>query len=178
MRWRKSSRAQSLSDFTSEGLYAARDKYGRFPLALGRERDGDGYAVATESSSFPNLNYELVKFIGPGEIVLMTADGYRTLRPENPEKKVCAFLWIYTGTPSSSYEGISVENAREHCGRALAREDSITADLVCGIPDSGVGHALGYAAESRFLSPPLVNHPGYVVVIRPTQESVILCPIN
>ncbi|ABC77479.1 amidophosphoribosyltransferase [Syntrophus aciditrophicus] len=148
---------------TSEGLYAARDKYGRFPLALGRERDGDGYAVATESSSFPNLNYELVKFIGPGEIVLMTADGYRTLRPENPEKKVCAFLWIYTGTPSSSYEGISVENAREHCGRALAREDSIAADLVCGIPDSGVGHALGYAAESRIpYRRPLVKYtPGY-----------------
>jgi len=148
---------------TDEGLYAARDKYGRFPLALGEERSGDGYAVATESSSFPNLNYKLVKFIGPGEIVLLTADGYKTVRSENREKKVCAFLWIYTGTPSSSYEGISVENTRERCGRAIARQDDISADLVCGIPDSGVGHALGYAAESRIpYRRPLVKYtPGY-----------------
>jgi len=148
---------------TEEGLYAARDKYGRFPLALGEERSGGGYAVATESSSFPNLNYKLVKFIGPGEIVLLTADGYKTLRPENPGKKVCAFLWIYTGTPSSSYEGISVENTRERCGRSMARQDEISVDLVCGIPDSGVGHALGYAAESRIpYRRPLVKYtPGY-----------------
>ncbi len=148
---------------TKEGLYAARDKSGRFPLALGQDRAGGGFAVATESSSFPNLNYKLVKFLGPGEIVRITADGYETLKAENPEKKVCVFLWIYTGQPSSAYEGISVENTRERCGRAIARQDDVSADLVCGIPDSGVGHALGYAAESRLpYRRPLVKYtPGY-----------------
>jgi len=148
---------------TDHGLYAARDKYGRFPLAMGREKSGKGYAVATESSSFPNLNYELIRFLGPGEIVLLTADEDQVLRPENRERKVCAFLWIYTGYPSSCYEGISVENARERCGKAMARLDDIKADLVCGIPDSGVGHALGYASESRLpYRRPLVKYtPGY-----------------
>ncbi len=159
---------------TDEGLYAARDKYGRFPLALGRERTGAGYAVATESSSFPNLNYELVKFIGPGEIIQLTADGYHILRPENKERKVCAFLWIYTGYPSSCYEGISVENTRERCGRAIARQDKVTADLVCGIPDSGVGHALGYAAESRIpYRRPLVKYtPGYGRSYTPPSQDI------
>jgi amidophosphoribosyltransferase len=159
---------------TEEGLYAARDKYGRFPLAIGRERAGQGFAVATESSSFPNLNYELDKVIGPGEIVLLTADGYKVLRPANNQRKVCAFLWIYTGYPSSSYEGISVENTRERCGRAMARQDDISADLVCGIPDSGVGHALGYAAESKIpYRRPLVKYtPGYGRSYTPPSQDI------
>jgi amidophosphoribosyltransferase len=159
---------------TDEGLYAARDKYGRFPLAMGREKACGGYAVATESSSFPNLGYELVRFIGPGEIVLITADEYKTVRPENKERKVCAFLWIYTGYPSSSYEGISVEKTRERCGRAIARQDHVAADLVCGIPDSGVGHALGYAAESRIpYKRPLVKYtPGYGRSYTPPSQDI------
>lgn len=159
---------------TDKGLYAARDKYGRFPLALGRERTGGGYAVATESSSFPNLNYEVVKFIGPGEIVLLTADQYKVLKPENQERKVCAFLWIYTGYPASCYEGISVENTRERCGKAIAGQDNITADLVCGIPDSGVGHALGYAAEARIpYRRPLVKYtPGYGRSYTPPSQDI------
>jgi len=159
---------------TDKGLYAARDKYGRFPLALGREQTGGGYAVATESSSFPNLNYEVVKFIGPGEIVLLTADQYKVLKPENQERKVCAFLWIYTGYPSSCYEGISVENTRERCGKAIAGQDDITADLVCGIPDSGVGHALGYAAEARIpYRRPLVKYtPGYGRSYTPPSQDI------
>ena len=135
-----------------EGIYAARDRYGRFPLAIGKEVSPSGaacgYVAATESSSFANLGYELSRSLGPGEIVRLDAEGIHTLKEAGQEKKVCAFLWIYTGDPSSSYEGISVENTRERCGRALARADKIEADFVAGVPDSGVGHAIGYAQES------------------------------
>ncbi|MBN1471340.1 MAG: amidophosphoribosyltransferase [Syntrophaceae bacterium] len=135
---------------TSEGIYAARDKFGRFPLAIGKTKiqNGKSYVVATEASSFENLGYELVQFLGPGEIVLLTPDGIKTMKPAGEEKKICSFLWIYTGYPSSSYEGISVEGARERCGRYLAKRDDIKADFVSGIPDSGVGHAIGYSMES------------------------------
>lgn len=135
---------------TSEGIYAARDKFGRFPLAIGKTKiqNGKSYVVATEASSFENLGYELVQFLGPGEIVLLTPEGIKTMKPAGEEKKICSFLWIYTGYPSSSYEGISVEGARERCGRYLAKRDNIKADFVSGVPDSGVGHAIGYSMES------------------------------
>jgi amidophosphoribosyltransferase len=135
---------------TTEGIYAARDKFGRFPLAIGKSKDTQmkSYAVATEASSFENLDYELVQFLGPGEIVLLTPDGIKTMKPAGTEKKICSFLWIYTGYPSSSYEGISVEGARERCGAFLAKRDDVKADFVSGVPDSGVGHAIGYAKES------------------------------
>jgi amidophosphoribosyltransferase len=150
---------------TREGIYAARDKYGRFPLAVG-VRNGSktgGAAVATEVSSFPNLGFELLKFLGPGEIVLLSPSGVKVLKPEGREKRVCAFLWIYTGYPSSAYEGIYVESTRERCGRAIARNDDVEADFVTGIPDSGVGHAIGYAMESGLpFRRPLVKYtPGY-----------------
>ena len=136
---------------TTEGIYAARDKYGRFPLSIGinkSQKDKKSYVVATEASSFENLGYELIKFLGPGEIVLLTPDGVKLMKPEGAEKKICAFLWIYTGYPSSAYEGIRVEGARERCGIYLAKRDNVQADLVSGIPDSGVGHAIGYAMGS------------------------------
>jgi len=136
---------------TEEGIYAARDKFGRFSLAIGKNRnreEKDSYVVATEASSFENLGYELVRFLGPGEIVLLTPDGIKVMKPAGDEMKICSFLWIYTGYPSSSYEGISVEGARERCGAFLAKRDNIKADLVSGVPDSGVGHAIGYAKES------------------------------
>ncbi|HAR49124.1 MAG TPA: amidophosphoribosyltransferase [Smithella sp.] len=136
---------------TTEGIYAARDKYGRFPLSIGinkSRKDKKSYVVATEASSFENLGYELIKFLGPGEIVLLTPDGVKLMKPEGTEKKICAFLWIYTGYPSSAYEGIRVEGARERCGIYLAKRDNVQADLVSGIPDSGVGHAIGYAMGS------------------------------
>ncbi len=135
---------------TSEGIYAARDKFGRFPLAIGKLKNqvGRSYVVATEASSFENLGYELMQFLGPGEIVLLTPDGIKAMKPAGEEKKICSFLWIYTGYPSSSYEGVSVEGARERCGRYLAKRDNIKADFVSGIPDSGVGHAIGYSMES------------------------------
>jgi amidophosphoribosyltransferase len=135
---------------TAEGIYAARDKFGRFPLAIGVSKDPDNqsYVVASEASSFENLGYELLRFLGPGEIVLLTNDGIKAMKPEGTEKKICSFLWIYTGYPSSTYEGISVERTRERCGIYLAKRDDIKADLVSGIPDSGVGHAIGYAMGS------------------------------
>jgi amidophosphoribosyltransferase len=135
---------------TTDGIYAARDKYGRFPLSIGinKSQKYKSYVVATEASSFENLGYELIKSLGPGEIVLLTPNGVKIMKPEGMEKKICAFLWIYTGYPSSSYEGIRVESTRERCGIYLAKRDNVQADLVSGIPDSGVGHAIGYAMGS------------------------------
>ncbi len=150
---------------TPEGIYAARDKFGRFPLALGKSKDPQkkSYVVATEASSFENLGYELLRFIGPGEIVLLSPDGIKQLKPEGAQKKICSFLWIYTGYPSSSYDGISVEKTRERCGAFLAKRDNVKADFVAGVPDSGVGHAIGYAMSSGIpYRRPLVKYtPGY-----------------
>ncbi|MBN1363807.1 MAG: amidophosphoribosyltransferase [Syntrophaceae bacterium] len=135
---------------TTEGIYAARDKFGRFPLAIGKSKktEDKSYVVATEASSFENLGYELMQFLGPGEIVLLTTEGVKSVKPAGSEKKICSFLWIYTGYPSSSYEGISVESTRERCGMYLAKRDNVEADFVSGVPDSGVGHAIGYSMES------------------------------
>jgi amidophosphoribosyltransferase len=160
---------------TEEGIYAARDKFGRFPLAIGRNRtqQDKSYVIATEASSFENLGYDLVKFLGPGEIVLVTPDGAKTMKPEGTEKKICSFLWIYTGYPSSTYEEISVERTRERCGMLLAKRDNIEADLVSGVPDSGVGHAIGYAMGSGIpYRRALVKYtPGYGrSYMPPTQE--------
>lgn len=161
-----------------EGIYAARDRYGRFPLAIGKEISPSGaacgYVAATESSSFANLGYELSRSLGPGEIVRLDSEGIHTLKEAGQEKKVCAFLWIYTGDPSSSYEGISVENTRERCGRALARADKIEADFVAGVPDSGVGHAIGYAQESGLpYRRPLVKYtPGYGRSYTPPSQDI------
>ena len=156
---------------TTEGIYAARDKYGRFPLSIGinkTQKDKKSYVVATEASSFENLDYELIKFLGPGEIVLLTPDGVKLMKPEGTEKKICAFLWIYTGYPSSVYEGIRVEGARERCGIYLAKRDNVQADLVSGIPDSGVGHAIGYSMGSGIpYRRALVKYtPGYGRLLR------------
>ena len=160
---------------TPEGVYAARDKFGRFPLAVGRSKDPQqrSYTVATEASSFENLGYEIYKFLGPGEIVLLTPDGVKQLKPGGTQKKICSFLWIYTGYPSSCYDDISVETARERCGAFLARRDNVQADFVAGVPDSGVGHAIGYAMESGIpFRRPLVKYtPGYGrSYTPPTQE--------
>jgi len=160
---------------TPEGIYAARDKVGRFPLAVGQSRDDErkSYVVATEASSFENLGYRLHRFLGPGEIVLLSTDGVKQLKPEGNQKKICSFLWIYTGSPSSTYDGISVESTRERCGRYLAKRDDVEADFVAGVPDSGVGHAIGYAMESGIpYRRPLVKYtPGYGrSYTPPTQE--------
>jgi amidophosphoribosyltransferase len=156
-----------------EGIYAARDRFGRFPLAIGENEAGER-VVATEASSFQNLEFQLIRCLEPGEIVLMTPKGFTQLKKGNPVKQVCAFLWIYTGDPSSSYEGISVEQARERCGRALARGDSTQADMVTGIPDSGIGHAIGYAMASNIpYRRPLVKYtPGYGRSYTPPSQDI------
>ncbi|MHB9097102.1 MAG: amidophosphoribosyltransferase [Syntrophales bacterium] len=163
---------------TREGIYAARDRYGRFPLVIGREIRRDdappGFAVATESSSFLNLGYEQVRSLEPGEIVRLDGREIRNERPGTPVKQVCAFLWIYTGYPASVYEGISVENARERCGQAMARADNVEADFVAGVPDSGVGHAIGYAMASGLpFRRPLVKYtPGYGRSYTPPSQEI------
>jgi amidophosphoribosyltransferase len=163
---------------TTEGIYAARDRYGRFPLAIGREIRTDGLppglVAATESSSFSNLGYEQIRTLGPGEVVRLDQSGILEERKPGGEKHICAFLWIYTGYPASVYEGISVENARERCGRAMARGDEVEADFVTGIPDSGVGHAIGYAMESGLpFRRPLVKYtPGYGRSYTPPSQDI------
>jgi amidophosphoribosyltransferase len=161
---------------TEEGIYAARDKYGRFPLTIGRDVvNKKNLVVATEASSFPNLGFDIVEFIGPGEIKFLAANGkIETKSPALPIRKTCAFLWIYTGYPASVYDGVSVESARERCGAAIARNDEVQADFVTGIPDSGVGHALGYAMESGLpFRRPLVKYtPGYGRSYTPPSQDI------
>ncbi len=137
----------SLILLTEKGIYAARDRLGRTPLVVGR-RPG-ALAVTSESSAFPNLGFAVDYFLGPGEILLLTADGYEQRRAPGPRMQICSFLWVYYGYPASEYEGINVEEVRYRCGAALARCDDVQADFVAGIPDSGIGHALGYAGERK-----------------------------
>lgn len=131
---------------TDDGIYAARDRMGVLPLAVGG-KEGE-MAVATESSSFPNLGLDLVKYLGPGEVVFIGKNGMDVLREPGPEMKTCAFLWIYTGFPASTYENINVERVRENCGGYLALRDDVKPDLAAGVPDSGTSHAIGYSLKS------------------------------
>ena len=137
----------SLLILDDKGILAARDRLGRTPVAIGR-KDG-AHAATMETSALPNLGYELEHVLGPGEVVRITADGIETLTPPGNQSQVCSFLWIYYGYPASCYEGINVEACRNRCGAALARADDVEVDYVAGIPDSGIGHAIGYAAEAR-----------------------------
>jgi len=134
----------SLLLLTADGVYAARDKLGRTPIIIGR-RNG-AYAASSETCAFTNLGYEIDRYLGPGEIVMMTAEGYEQKKQPNDKMQICSFLWVYYGYPASNYEGINVEAARNKCGQALAKNDPVEIDFVGGIPDSGIGHAIGYAA--------------------------------
>ena len=162
----------SLLLLKEEGIYAARDRLGRTPLVIG-ERDGE-YAIATETCSFLNLGFRIKKYLNPGEIVWIGKTGVEEKAAGNKSNQICAFLWIYTGYPASSYEGISVELVRERCGRALAMNDDVKADLVAGVPDSGVGHAIGYAMESGIpYRRPLVKYsPGYGRSYTPPSQEI------
>ena len=133
----------SILVLTPKGIYAARDPLGRTPIVIGR--GPEGFAAASESSAFPNLGYETERFLGPGEIVFLTPEGYERRKEPGDRMQICAFLWIYYGYPASEYEGINVEVTRNRCGEALADGDSTPIDCVAGIPDSGIGHAIGYA---------------------------------
>jgi amidophosphoribosyltransferase len=137
----------SIVLLADRGVYVARDRLGRTPVVIGRK---DGSCAATlETCAFPNLGYSAEKELGPGEIVLMTEEGAERKRPPGNRMQICAFLWVYYGYPASSYEGVNVEVARNRCGAALARRDKVKVDMAAGIPDSGTGHAIGYANEAR-----------------------------
>jgi amidophosphoribosyltransferase len=133
----------SILILTEDGLIAARDALGRTPIVIGR-KDG-AMAATSETSAFPNLDYETVRDLGPGEIVRLRPDGMEQLQKPFTRCQICAFLWVYYGFPSSDYEGINTEYVREQNGRRLGQDDDVEADIVCGIPDSGVGMALGYS---------------------------------
>lgn len=124
-------------------IIAARDKWGRTPIVIGRKEGA--YAATSESSSFPNLDYDIDRYLGPGEIVRMTADGVEQLRKPEEKMQICSFLWVYYGFPTSCYEGRNVEEVRFTSGLKMGQNDDSEVDCACGIPDSGVGMALGYA---------------------------------
>ena len=134
----------SMLILTENGFIAARDRLGRTPVSLAR-KDG-AYAASSESTAFPNLDYEVIRDLGPGEIVEVTADGIKQLHAPGEEMQVCSFLWVYYGFPTSTYEGKNVEQMRFDTGYCMGKDDNTEVDCVCGIPDSGVGMALGYAA--------------------------------
>lgn len=134
----------SMLILTDNGIICARDSWGRTPLVIGK-KDG-AYAVSSESTSFPNLDYEIEYNVGPGEIVKITADSMEQIRPANKKMQICSFLWVYYGFPTSTYEGRNVEEARFANGYSLAKADDVDIDCVSGIPDSGTGMAMGYAA--------------------------------
>ena len=136
----------SMLILTPRGIYAARDRYGRTPIAIGKKKGS--FCASFECFAYLNLGYKDYKELGPGEVVVLTPDTCETLLKPGSDMKICAFLWIYYGYPSSAYEGISVEKTRMNCGKLLARRDHVQPDIVAGIPDSGIAHAIGYASES------------------------------
>lgn len=133
----------SMLILTEDGIIVARDQWGRTPIVIGK-KDG-AYAATSESSSFPNLDYKIDRFVGPGEIIRMRADGLEQLRKPNDKMQICSFLWVYYGFPASCYEGKNVEEVRFASGYKMGQTDESEVDCACGIPDSGVGMALGYA---------------------------------
>ena len=137
----------SILILTDKEIYAARDRLGRTPLIVG-EKDG-ARAVTFETCALPNLGYEIARYLGPGEIVRLTSDGVELVKEAGEEMQICAFLWVYYGYPASSYEGINTEAVRYKCGRCLRKRDDVEVDLVAGVPDSGTGHAIGYANEAK-----------------------------
>lgn len=132
---------------TESCIYACRDKFGRTPIIIGQNEFG--YALASESCAFSNLHYNLIRDIGAGEAVRVSKDGFTTIIEPRERKQICSFLWVYYGYPSSFYEGLNVETARYRSGAALAKRDELEADFVAGIPDSGIGHAIGYSNEKQ-----------------------------
>jgi amidophosphoribosyltransferase len=133
----------SILILTDKGIIAARDKLGRIPIILGKKEGA--MAVSNEPCGFSNLGYEIEYNLGPAEVVLLTADGFTQLRKPNKKKQICSFLWVYYGYPVSEYEGINVDDVRYNGGKEMAKTDALEVDYVSGIPDSGIGHALGYA---------------------------------
>ena len=162
----------TLLILTDDGIYAARDKFGRTPLLIGEKTDA--YAIAMESCAFPNLGYEIKKYLGPGEIIFIDETGIKELVPPGERLQICAFLWVYYGFPASNYEGINVEAVRYRCGTYLRKNDDLEIDLVAGIPDSGTAHGLGYANEANFpFARPFVKYtPTWPRSFMPQDQSI------
>ncbi len=161
----------SMLILTPKGIYCARDKMGRTPIVIGKK--DTGFCASFESFAYLNLGYTDYKELGPGEVIVMTPDDVKTLIPAGDKMKICTFLWIYYGYPSSSYEGISVEKMRYNCGQALAKRDNVKPDIVAGVPDSGIAHAIGYSNQSGIpFSRPFVKYtPTWPRSFMPTHQS-------
>lgn len=157
---------------TDEGIYAVRDKLGRTPLIIG-EKLGS-YAVAMETCAFPNIEYKITKYLGPGEVIFISEKGLEQKIAPGDRLQICAFLWVYYGYPASNYEGINVEVVRYKCGSYLAKKDDVEIDLVAGIPDSGTPHGLGYASEAKTpFSRPFVKYtPTWPRSFMPQDQSI------
>ena len=162
----------TLMIMTEKGIYAARDMYGRTPVMIGKK--DDGYCVSFESFAYINLGYSDEKELGPGEIVYITPEGYETIMPPGEAMKICTFLWIYYGYPTSTYEGVNVEEMRYNCGAMLAGRDDVKPDIVAGVPDSGIAHAIGYANRSGipFARPFIKYTPTWPRSFMPTDQSM------
>ena len=162
------------------GLYAARDRYGRLPLSIGKKSNGEnGYCVSLESFSYINLGYTSYYELGPGEVVFITTDKMTSVFKPLEEKKICTFLWMYYGFPTSDYEGVNVEEMRYKCGQSLAKQDlshgtNVEVDYIAGIPDSGTAHAIGYANQSQIpFARPLVKYtPTWPRSFTPQKQNV------
>ena len=158
---------------TENGIYAARDLLGRTPVVIGKKENA--YCVSFESFAYINLGYTDYKELGPGEIVYVTPESVETVSPACEKMRICSFLWVYYGYPTSSYEGVGVEEMRYNCGKLLAQRDdhSIDVDIVAGVPDSGIAHAIGYANESGipYARPFIKYTPTWPRSFMPTTQS-------
>ncbi len=156
---------------TPEGIYAARDRVGRTPLVIGHKEGA--YCASFESFAYLNLGYSDFRELGPGEIVFMTPEEVKTVSQPGTKMRICSFLWVYYGYPTSSYEGVNVEQMRYNCGDLLARRDDVRPDLVAGVPDSGTAHAIGYANRSGipFARPFIKYTPTWPRSFMPTHQS-------
>ena len=163
--------SMTIEILTPVGIYVARDKLGRTPVSIGRK--DDGYCVSFETFAYLNLGYKEYRELGPGEIAIVTPEEVRTLMDPGKEMKICTFLWVYYGYPSSSYEGISVEKMRNNCGALMAKRDNVKPDSVSGVPDSGLAHAIGYSNESGipFTRPFIKYTPTWPRSFMPTIQS-------
>ena len=172
--WEKIDGSMTMLILTPIGIYCARDLLGRTPLVIGKK--DDGYCASFESFAYLNLGYEHYKELGPGEIDVITPNGTKVLVNPNSKSKICSFLWVYFGYPSSSYEGVSVEVMRNNCGSLMAKRDKISTneiDIVAGVPDSGTAHAVGYANTSKVpFSRPFIKYtPTWPRSFMPTIQS-------
>ena len=161
----------SIMLMTNKGIYVGRDKHGRTPVIIGKKEEG--YCITFEDFAYRNLGYDDYKELAPGEIVVVTNEGVKTLMTAGKNMKICTFLWVYYGYPSSSYEGISVEQMRYNCGARMAQRDNVKPDIVAGVPDSGLAHAIGYSNASGIpFSRPFIKYtPTWSRSFMPTIQS-------